>query len=289
VPCGGAAARIVRDGVDGLRVSRTIDAVAEGMERLMRDPAERRRLAARAPEVVERFSVESVAAQFDAILAEDRPSPGASRHPLPAKRGEGAYEHEYERDGIVFPLKVLSRDDAARYATFAQDPAAEANPHLRFAWARELAEHPAVAAAAKNILGDYELLSTQTLFKPPHSRSFVSWHQDSAYRDYGPGDVVSAWIALTDAAADNGCMQVVRGSHRARYPHRDQPEPDNMIRLGKHAEAGVDPAGVTDVVLRAGEMSLHHNDLLHGSRPNDSDRPRAGFVVRFRRAPCASC
>jgi glycosyltransferase involved in cell wall biosynthesis len=265
VPCGGAAARIVRDGVDGLRVSRTIEAVAEGMERLMRDPAERRRLAARAPEVVERFSVESVAAQFDALLG------------------------GFERDGILFPLPVLSREDAARYAAFAQDPAAEANPHLRFEWARELAEHPAVTAAAKNVLGDTELLSTQTLFKPPHSRGFVSWHQDSAYRDYGPGDVVSAWIALTDAAADNGCMQVVRGSHRARYPHRDQPEPDNMIRLGKHAEAGIEPANVTDVVLRAGEMSLHHNDLLHGSRPNDSGRPRAGFVVRFRRTKCASC
>jgi hypothetical protein len=34
-------------------------------------------------------------------------------------------------------------------------------------------------------------------------------------------------------------------------------------------------------VLNAGEMSIHHNDLLHGSRPNASDRPRLGFVVRF--------
>jgi ectoine hydroxylase-related dioxygenase (phytanoyl-CoA dioxygenase family) len=76
-------------------------------------------------------------------------------------------------------------------------------------------------------------------------------------------------------------MQVVRGSHRARYAHRDQPEPDNMVRLGKHAEVDVDAKDVTDVVLRAGEMSIHHNDLLHGSRANDSDRARAGFVVRF--------
>jgi len=265
VPCGAVVAEIVRDGVDGLRVPRTIGALAEGMERLMGDPALRARLGARAMDVVERFSIERVAAQWDALLG------------------------GFDRDGILFPIPVLSRDEAARCGELAGDPEAEANPHLRFAWARELAAHPVVVRAAEAVLGACEVLSTQTLFKPPRSRAFVSWHQDSAYRDYGPGDVASAWIALTDAAADNGCMQVVRGSHRARVPHRDQPEPDNMIRLGKHAVVDVDPRGVTDVVLRAGEMSIHHNDLLHGSRPNDSDRPRAGFVVRFiRRSPCAS-
>jgi glycosyltransferase involved in cell wall biosynthesis len=260
VPCGAAAELIVRDGVDGLRVPRTIDAVAGGMERLMRDPELRERLAARAPEVVERFSIERVAAQFDALLG------------------------TFERDGILFPIPVLTRDEADDYAKLAGDPDAEANPHLRFEWARELAGHPAVVQAAEAVLGDCEVLSTQTLFKPPHSRAFVSWHQDSAWRDFGPGEVASAWIALTDAGTDNGCMQVVRGSHRARVPHRDQPEADNMIRLGKHAEADVEPERVTDVVLRAGEMSLHHNDLLHGSRPNESEGARAGFVVRFRRA-----
>ena len=259
VPCGAAAEIIVRDGVDGLRVARTIDAVAAGMERLMRDSALRERLASRAPEVVERFSIERVAAQFDALLG------------------------TFERDGILFPIPVLTRDEADDYAKLAGDPDAEANPHLRFAWARELAGHPAVVRAAEAVLGDCEVFSTQTLFKPPHSRAFVSWHQDSAWRDFGPGEVASAWIALTDAGADNGCMQVVRGSHRARVPHRDQPEADNMIRLGKHAEADVEPERVTDVVLRAGEMSLHHNDLLHGSRPNESERARAGFVVRFLR------
>jgi hypothetical protein len=265
VRCGAAVDEIVRDGVDGLRVARTIGAFAEGLERLMRDPAERARLAARAPEVAERFSIERVAGQFDALLG------------------------TYERDGILFPLPVLTREEAAHYASFASDPAAEANPHLNFAWARELAEHPAVVKAAEAVLGACDLFSTQLLFKPPHSRDFVSWHQDSAYRDFGPGEVASAWIALTDTAADNGCMQVVRGSHRVRVPHRDRPDPDNMIRLGKHAEGDVDPAAVTDVVLRAGEMSLHHNDLLHGSRPNLSGRPRAGFVVRFKVRPCASC
>jgi ectoine hydroxylase-related dioxygenase (phytanoyl-CoA dioxygenase family) len=37
----------------------------------------------------------------------------------------------------------------------------------------------------------------------------------------------------------------------------------------------------TDVVLRPGEMSLHHVRIAHGSEPNRSDRPRIGFVIRY--------
>jgi ectoine hydroxylase-related dioxygenase (phytanoyl-CoA dioxygenase family) len=192
----------------------------------------------------------------------------------------------YAADGIVFPLRAIAAAEADRYcglarAALAHDPEVEANPHLKCAWAHELATHAAIRAAADAILGDAAIWASMLLYKAPRSRGFVSWHQDGAYRDFAPGDVVSAWVALSEATAENGCMQVVRGSHRARLPHRDVPERDNMIRLGKHAEAAIDPAAVTNVVLKAGEMSLHHNDLLHGSRPNASDRPRLGFVVRF--------
>ena len=192
----------------------------------------------------------------------------------------------YGTDGIVFPLRALSAAEAGHYrelafAALARDAEIEANPHLKCDWAHDLATHPAIRDAADALLGDSAIWATQLLFKPPRSRGFVSWHQDGAYRDFGPGDVASAWVALFEATEENGCMQVVRGSHRTRLPHRDLPERDNMIRLGKHAEAEIDPAQVTNVVLDAGEMSLHHNDLLHGSRPNGSDRPRLGFVVRF--------
>ena len=194
----------------------------------------------------------------------------------------------YREDGIVFPLRAIAASEAARYgelacAALARDPDLDKNPHLVCDWALELATHPAIAAAAGAVLGDSAIWASMLLFKPPRSRGFVSWHQDGAYRDFASGDVVSAWVALADTSAENGCMQVVRGSHRQRLPHRDVPERDNMIRLGKHAEGEIDPAQVTDVALRAGEMSLHHNDLLHGSQPNLSAKPRLGFVVRFLR------
>jgi ectoine hydroxylase-related dioxygenase (phytanoyl-CoA dioxygenase family) len=43
----------------------------------------------------------------------------------------------------------------------------------------------------------------------------------------------------------------------------------------------VDESQAVDVVLKPGEMSLHHTNIVHGSSPNTSDGPRIGFVVRF--------
>jgi len=198
-----------------------------------------------------------------------------------------AQKATYERDGILFPLPLLSEREAARYRALVEEMlAAEEDssklPHLRHDWALELSTHPGVVAAVAEILGvEPAIWGTMVLRKEPGSPQFVSWHQDGAYREFGPGDTLTAWIALADSRPDNGCMQVVRGSHVARLPHHDEPEPDNMIRLGKHVEYDIGSAPVTDVVLRAGEMSIHHNDIIHGSRPNVSDTVRIGFIVRF--------
>ena len=77
-------------------------------------------------------------------------------------------------------------------------------------------------------------------------------------------------------------MRVVPGSHRQPIlPHRDTHAPDNRLSRGQEIEAAVDEADAVDVVLRAGEMSLHHVNIIHGSNPNPSDRSRIGFAPRF--------
>jgi non-heme Fe2+,alpha-ketoglutarate-dependent halogenase len=193
----------------------------------------------------------------------------------------------YESDGVLFPLRVLNDAEVARYRPLVEemlavDAAGYQRPHLKYDWALELSTHPAVVAAAADILGgETAIWGSMILKKEPHSTNFVSWHQDGAYREFAPGETLTAWIALADSHRENGCMQVVRGSHLSRLPHHDAPEPENMIRLGKHVEFDVGNAPVTDVVLRAGEMSLHHNDIIHGSGPNVADQPRIGFIVRF--------
>jgi non-heme Fe2+,alpha-ketoglutarate-dependent halogenase len=193
----------------------------------------------------------------------------------------------YESDGILFPLRVFGDEEAARYRTLVEemlitDATGSHRPHLKYDWALELSTHPGIVSAASSILGaETAIWGSMILRKEPHSANFVSWHQDGAYRDFAPGDTLTAWIALADSRPENGCMRVVCGSHLSRLPHHDEPEPDNMIRLGKHVEFDVGNAPVTDVVLRAGEMSLHHNDIIHGSGPNEADHARVGFIIRF--------
>ena len=84
---------------------------------------------------------------------------------------------------------------------------------------------------------------------------------------FDPSTTTTAWVALSDSTAANGCMRAVPGPTR-----HDNIEirrfPDEM------------PSAV-DVALRAGEMSLHDGHILHGSRGNRSDEKRVGFVIRY--------
>jgi chlorinating enzyme len=199
----------------------------------------------------------------------------------------------YEADGILFPVPALSPGEAARFRGAFEELAARlggrpvaqelGQAHLYFRWAHELATHPAVLDAVEDVLGPDILVWTVSIFpKYPRDPGYISWHQDGTYWGLDSTQVTTAWIALTDSTVANGCMRVVPGSHRhAILPHRDTYAPDNRLSRGQEVEARVEERDAVDVVLRAGEMSLHHVNIIHGSNPNPSDRPRFGFAVRF--------
>jgi len=118
--------------------------------------------------------------------------------------------------------------------------------------------------------------------KEPRDPAFVSWHQDAMYWGLDPADVVTAWVALTDSTARNGAMQVLPGSHRgALLAHNDTFAPDNLLSRGQEIAVPVDPALAVTLVLQAGEMSLHHVKLAHGSEANKSDDRRIGYAIRY--------
>ena len=76
---------------------------------------------------------------------------------------------------------------------------------------------------------------------------------------------------------------MVPGSHTQRVlPFTEaQRNPDNLLASGLEIAVEVDESRATDVVLAAGEMSLHHVDIVHGSNANSSAVPRVGFAVRY--------
>ncbi len=197
----------------------------------------------------------------------------------------------FERDGIVFPIPALSQKKAAEYrASFAELeqcagrrlPRVE-NPAAHFAWAYRLATEPAVLDAVEEVLGPDLLIAGSMVFcKYPRDPAFVSWHQDNYYSNMHLTPSLSAWIALRDSTVENGCMRVVPGSHRdGVLPHEEKSNAHNLLNRGQEIQVEVNEADAVEVVLRAGEMSLHHFAIIHGSCPNRSDAQRLGFIVRF--------
>jgi hypothetical protein len=200
----------------------------------------------------------------------------------------------YERDGILFPIPVLSKEETARfrraYDNFCEQLGAPPNaaqsryPHLFHRWAYDLATHPRVLDYIEQIIGPNILVHQASLFcKYPHDGAFVSWHQDGYYLDLSEPLLVSAWIALSDSNVANGCMRVVRRSHQSgRVRHSNSAISErNLLPSGLEIACEVDERDATDVLLRAGEMSLHHVNLVHGSKANESAEPRLGFAVRY--------
>lgn len=200
----------------------------------------------------------------------------------------------YRREGILFPIPVLSQDETARfrgeYEGFCEqlgsrpNAAQSRNPHLFHRWAYDLATHPRILDAIEDIIGPNILVHHATLFcKYPGDGAFISWHQDGFYLNLSEPLLVSAWIALSDSNEINGCMRVVRNSHqKGRIAHTNSAiSADNLLPSGLEIACEVDEREATDVVLSAGEMSLHHVNLVHGSNPNHSATPRLGFAVRY--------
>ncbi len=199
----------------------------------------------------------------------------------------------YRRDGFHFPLRVLTAEEARGYRDRleAHERATGApiagnmrhKVHLLFTWANQLARHPAILDAVEDVIGpDILCWSTSFFIKEAHSPSFVSWHQDATYWGLSTDDVITAWVALADAPVESGAMKFWPGSHiKKQLEHRDTFDKDNLLTRGQEIAVDVPEGEGVDVALKAGEMSLHHVLLAHGSGPNTTGDRRIGLAIRY--------
>ena len=206
---------------------------------------------------------------------------------------------QFREAGFLSPVDVMSEDEATQYLERLESaerahPAElnsenRNNPHLAFTFLDELAHHPVVVDAVEDLLGPNLSLWGSVLFiKEPQSKSFVSWHQDATYMGIEPHEYITPWIALTPSNPENGCMRMIPGSHKSPVrEHDDTFHEDNILTRGQAIE-DIDESTAVDLVLRPGQMSLHHARVIHGSRPNQSDRRRVGFVLQSFMDPSAN-
>jgi hypothetical protein len=199
----------------------------------------------------------------------------------------------YRHDGFVFPVDVFSREQARFYRdrleAFERDGGREFGkghnfkPHLLFTWVDEIVHHPAVLDAVEDLIGPDILLFHLSVWpKNAHDPVYVSWHQDATYFGLEPPVQVTAWVALTDAPVEAGCMEVVPGSHAQGQLHHGQfDSPHNLLSRGQTITTDFSRAGSTFMAVEAGQMSLHHTHLVHRSGPNESDDRRIGLGISY--------
>jgi chlorinating enzyme len=199
---------------------------------------------------------------------------------------------QYRDQGYIAPVPALSTAEAAELRARLEAYEAGADglkgplrhkSHLLFTWLNDLVRHPRILDAVEDVIGpDILCWGTSFFIKNAHDKGFVSWHQDSTYWGLEPPDIITAWVALSDSTLANGAMRVVPRTHAMdQVAHRDTFAPDNLLSRGQEVMVDVDDRQAVALELRAGEMSLHHVRLIHGSDPNPSGTRRIGFAIRY--------
>jgi ectoine hydroxylase-related dioxygenase (phytanoyl-CoA dioxygenase family) len=200
---------------------------------------------------------------------------------------------QYERDGFVCPVEAFSRERAAawheRLQAFERAEGQKMTrghnfkPHLLFPWVDEIVHSPEILDAVEDLIGpNIRLFHLSVWPKDPGTGTYVSWHQDATYFALDPICHVTAWVALTDAPVEAGCMEVVPGSHRlGQLRHADMQDTDNLLSRGQTLAAEVDRSRTAYMAVKAGQFSLHHTHLVHNSRPNRSTQRRVGLGISY--------
>jgi chlorinating enzyme len=200
---------------------------------------------------------------------------------------------DYWRDGCVFPIRVISSEQASGLRARLEDfERAAGGPlkgdlrhksHLLFSWLGDLVREERIVDAIEDLYGPNLFCWTTNFFiKEANNPAFVSWHQDSTYWGLDRPDVVTAWVALTPSNASNGAMGFIPGTHTSdQIAHRDTFARNNLLTRGQEVAVDVDASKAVTIELGPGEMSLHHVRLVHGSPPNPSADRRIGFAIRY--------
>ena len=209
------------------------------------------------------------------------------------KKLSDAQIERYHRDGFVYPIDAFTADEATRYRrameAFEAAQGTELTkgqnfkPHLLFTWVDEIVHHPAIVDAVEDLIGpDLRLFHLSVWPKNAGDPAYVSWHQDATYFGLEPAVQLTAWIALTDASVQAGCMEVLPGSHKlGQLHHAEHGDAHNLLSRGQTVTEKLDTTRTEFMPVRAGQFSLHHTYLVHNSRPNVSADRRIGLGLSY--------
>ena len=202
----------------------------------------------------------------------------------------------FRQNGFLFPLPGLTPEEVAecrsgldRLETELGCAVADADvkwrsqAHAHSPWLDKLIRHPRILDAIEDVIGPDILVWTSTFFiKEAGSQTYAAWHQDGGYFGLEPKVSVCAWVALTDASREAGCMEQLSVHGKPRlYQHSPMGLPNSINRAGQTIVEDFDPANPAAMALEAGSFSLHHELAIHRSAPNGASHRRIGIGLNF--------
>lgn len=129
---------------------------------------------------------------------------------------------------------------------------------------------------------DIALWNMSFFAKPAVNGKRTPWHQDGQYWPIRPLATCTVWIAVDDATVENGCMRFIPGSHKDKRLMQHNQNDDDALTLNQELKSNeYDESHAVNVVLEAGQISLHDVYLAHGSEINTSNKPRRGMTLRL--------
>jgi phytanoyl-CoA hydroxylase len=123
--------------------------------------------------------------------------------------------------------------------------------------------------------------------KEPKVGGAWEWHQDYGYwyknEFLFPDQMMSVMIAITDANKENGCLQVINGSHKmGRIEHGFTGE---QVGASQHyVDLALKTMQLMYVELKAGDALFFHSNLLHRSEANLSSNSRWSMISCYNRS-----
>ena len=201
--------------------------------------------------------------------------------------------NQYNDDGYLAPFTIFSTEEMLDIRAYFDDLLERGmaigwsnydltnwHKYCRGVW--DLVTNKRIVDIISDLLGGTVILGMSHFFaKLPGDGKKVSWHQDASYWPLSKSRVVSAWLAIDDVDESNGAMHVIPGSHkRAQLAFENSwPPEDNVLdQVVKNALSYGKPIALK---LKAGEISLHSDWILHSSETNSSNRRRCGLAMRF--------
>jgi len=198
---------------------------------------------------------------------------------------------EYNEKGYLAPIDILSSEEVKKIRVEIESIEKKwpdqinglnrNNIHYYSPIFDQIVHNSKIVDVVENFIG-HNILSARTVLflKEPENKGFISWHQDGIYQGWKPYNSITAWLAITDVNEENGCMKMWPGSHKDNFKkHKDTFDEDNLLTRGQTIE-NVPAKDIIPIILKPGQLSIHHPMTVHGSGPNLSKSRRIGFAIQ---------